>query len=93
MSEYKVRHNEEETEFFIALNDGDKAYIRYKLNESWEDKAAVDFYTTFVPDAYRGKKLAALLVNAAFAWADENHYEITASCWYAELKLQKRGNG
>ena len=93
MTNFDIIHNEETAEFFINLNGDDKAYVRYKLDESLADRIKVDFYTTFVPDEYRGKSLAGILVNAAFAWADENHYEIEASCWYAELKLKKRSNG
>ncbi len=93
MNDYEVIHNQLDREFYIGLNGDDKAYIRYRLAESQAGTIAVDFYTTYVPDEYRGKSLAGILVEAAFAWADENEYEIKASCWYAELKLKKRSNG
>ncbi len=87
MSEtYDILHQAEENLFYIALEEGQRAFIKYRLMST---SSEVDFYSTFVPDDYRGKGLASKLVKHAFKWAQEQSLGIKSSCWYAE-KLRQR---
>ena len=86
MSKFNVIHDKTQQLFYINLGNDYKAWIKYKLTENNE----VDFYTTLVPASHRGQGIAAMLVNQAFGWADEQGLQIIASCWYAEKKLQQR---
>lgn len=42
----------------------------------------LDFYSTWVPAAERGRGVAARLVTAALAHARDRGYRIVPSCWY-----------
>lgn len=90
MSDYKIQHQPEESLFFVHLEDGQRAFLKYRLSGAESAKAQVDFFSTFVPDAYRSKGLAAQLVDHAFEWADAQKLHINTSCWYAAKKLERR---
>lgn len=90
MNQYSVEHQADESLFFIRLEDGENAFLRYRLIESLADGGQVDFFSTFVPDAYRGKGLAAKLVEAGFDWAEEQALTIKTSCWYAAKIMDRR---
>lgn len=90
MTDFNVEHQLQDNRFVINLADGQVAELRYRLGSDPGDASEVDFFNTHVPDNFRGKGLAARLVDKGFAWADENRLAIKASCWYAELKLNKR---
>ena len=81
-----VIHDKEGKEFYINLQDGQRAYIRYRI----QDGEQVDFYTTFVPDTHRGRGVAGVLVDSAFNWAEQQQMKIKTSCWYAEKKMAQR---
>lgn len=63
---------------FVCDTGGEQAMITYQLNGS-----TIDFDHTFVPSSARGRGIAALLVDAAAAWARAQGYTLTASCDYA----------
>ena len=67
---------------FILECEGAQAFLEYRLFNS-KGVAAIDFTSTFVPSAFRGKGLAEKLVRAGIKWAKEQDYELHASCWYA----------
>lgn len=90
MNDYLVEHRQDEDMFVINLANNLQAFIRYRRLEPLAADAQVDFYKTYVPDEYRAQGLAALLVEAAFAWADAEQLEIKASCWYVHKKLTAR---
>lgn len=85
-SKYKILHQAEECIFYLTLNEGQRAFLKYKKSQNASE---VDFFSTFVPDSHRGKGLASLLVEHGFAWANEQQLSIKTSCWYAELKRQR----
>lgn len=66
---------------FIIRQGGDVAELAYR---TFADGAhtKVNFYSTYVPPAHRGKGLAEALVRTGLAWAREQGYQIEASCWY-----------
>ena len=90
MSEYKIQHQEPENLFYVHLEDGQRAYLKYKHSGLESAVSQVDFWSTFVPDSHRGKGLASKLVEAGFSWAEGQGLHMQASCWYARLKLDKR---
>jgi predicted GNAT family acetyltransferase len=90
MTDFNVEHHPQDNRFIINLPDDQIAQLRYRFDSEQGDVKQVDFFNTNVPDDSRGKGLAGLLVDKGFAWADENHLAIKASCWYAELKLKNR---
>ncbi len=90
MSDYQIQHQPEESLFYVHLDDGQRAFLKYSLSGSESAEAMVDFYSTFVPEAYRGKALASKLVDHAFEWAKNNNLHIKASCWYAAKKMERR---
>ncbi|NNL57730.1 MAG: N-acetyltransferase, partial [Pseudomonadales bacterium] len=50
----------------------------------------IDFYRTFVQPADRGRHLAHALVDTGLAWARQQQFEISASCWYVQKVLQRQ---
>ncbi len=90
MSDYQIQHQPEESLFYVHLEDGQRAFVKYRRSGTESAEALVDFYSTFVPDAYRGKALASKLVDHAFDWAEESGLHIQSSCWYAAKKLERR---
>lgn len=90
MTDYQIEHQENEDLFYVALEDGQRAYLKYRHSGLESAVSQVDFWSTFVPDSHRGKGLAAQLVEHGFAWADEQGLYIISSCWYASRKLEKR---
>lgn len=87
MSTHSIDHQQE---FFVALENGQRAYVRYRFVDSELTQHAVDFYSTYVPESHRGKGLAADLVEQGFVWAEQRNFLIITSCWYAEKKFQAR---
>lgn len=76
-----VQHIPDQQRFIINY-EGAEAVLQYALfNQS--GKMSIDFNSTFVPPAFRGKGLAEKLVRAGIKWAKEQGYELHASCWYA----------
>lgn len=90
MTDFNVEHQPQDNRFVINLADGQVAQLRYRFGSEPGGASEVDFFNTHVPDDFRGKGLAARLVDKGFAWADENRLAIKTSCWYAALKLKKR---
>jgi len=90
MSDYQIQHQPEESLFYVRLDDGQRAFLKYSLSGSESAEAMVDFYSTFVPEAYRGKALASKLVEHAFEWAEKNNLHVKTSCWYAAKKMERR---
>jgi predicted GNAT family acetyltransferase len=94
MTEFNVQHQMEENRFVIELPNDQSAQLLYTQTDHHNDpssKSVVDFYRTFVPDRFRGKGLAAMLVDEGLNWAENNDLQIEASCWYAQSRIEKRG--
>ncbi len=90
MTSYQIQHQPEEELFFINFPDGQRAFLKYRRLGDRSAKAAVNFYSTFMPETYRGEGMAAKLVDHGFEWAESNNLIIEASCWYAQKRLAKR---
>ncbi|MGH1428706.1 MAG: GNAT family N-acetyltransferase [Arenicella sp.] len=78
-----IEHNLTTKRFFIELEGGTDAELKYRLM----DDNSVDFYSTFVPNTHRGQGIASALVKTGIAWAKEQNYDMHASCWYARKHL------
>lgn len=72
-----------EHNMFVIEVDGNRAELHYRLSKQPSGIIAIDFNSTFVPEAFRGKGLAEKLVRAGIKWAKEQGYELHANCWYA----------
>lgn len=90
MSNYKIQHQPEQDLFYVQLEDGQRAFLKYRRSGDKSASSEVDFWSTFVPDSYRSKGLAAQLVEHGFKWAEDNGLHINTSCWYAAKKMEQR---
>ncbi|WP_039913616.1 GNAT family N-acetyltransferase [Cellvibrio mixtus] len=77
----EVQHLPGQHKFVIQQDGEEDAVLAYRLSTQG-DKASVDFYSTYVPPALRGKGLAEKLVYCGLKWAKEQGFHIEASCWY-----------
>lgn len=76
-----VQHLAEQQRFVIHY-EGGEAVMTYHLFKQG-NTSAIDFNSTYVPVELRGKGLAEKLVRTGIKWAQEQGYELHASCWYA----------
>jgi len=90
MTNFEIRHQPEEELFYVLLDDGQRAYLKYRRSGDKSATSAVDLWSTFVPDSYRGKGLGAQIVEQGFRWAEAENLHIYTSCWYAAKKMQGR---
>lgn len=85
-SELEIVHSPENSKFYCVIDNADvNAELLYSL-----DGNAIDFYRTFVPPEARGGKVAFRLVERGISWAEEQNYNISASCWYVQKYLDRR---
>lgn len=82
MTEPVIQHQLEQQRFVLQL-DGAEAVLDYALSGD-----SINFHHTFVPPAFRGKGLAEKLVRHGLAWARQQQYQISASCWYVQKFLR-----
>ncbi|GAB7530004.1 GNAT family N-acetyltransferase [Pseudomonas sp. 3A(2025)] len=85
MSEALSIHHDQAGHQFTVDVDGHRAYLTYMDL----GKQTLDFYRTFVPDALRGRGIAAALTEQALAFADEGGYSVIASCSYVERYMER----
>jgi len=74
MTDYQIQHQEEESLFYVVLEDEQRAYLKYRRSGVESAVVQIDIWSTFVPESYRGKGLL----------------HITSSCWYASKLLERR---
>ncbi|MFT5591770.1 MAG: putative GNAT family acetyltransferase [Oceanicoccus sp.] len=84
---FDIDHQREQKRFIIVVAD-DAAVLEYQLL----DNNIVDFTRTYVPPRHRGQGHAEALVQAGLAWANQQGYQLQASCWYVDkfLKLDAK---
>jgi predicted GNAT family acetyltransferase len=70
--------------FLIKLTSKDHAYIEYHLEGG---KMYID--STFTPEEYRGRGLAAELTEAAIGYAREKKFKVVPNCSYAKDYFEK----
>ncbi|WP_434778324.1 GNAT family N-acetyltransferase [Neisseria sp. Ec49-e6-T10] len=79
-----VVHDESRQRFELEIN-GVLAYLTYRK----PDHSTIDINYTYVPDALRGKGIAACLAKAALAYAQEQNLHIIPSCSYIAQYIAK----
>ena len=84
MSEALSIHHDEIGHHFEIIIDGHRAYLTYMDL----GKQTLDFYRTFVPDALRGRGIAAALTKQALDYADSIGYSVIPSCSYVERYME-----
>lgn len=82
MTEAVIQHQSEQQRFVLQL-DGAEAVLDYVVAGN-----SINFHHTFVPPTFRGKGLAEKLVRHGLAWARQQQYQISASCWYVQKFLR-----
>ena len=70
---------------FEAVIDGHCAYLAYMDL----GKQTLDMYRTFVPDALRGRGIAAVLTLHALEYAEREGYQVIPSCSYVERYIER----
>lgn len=84
-----VEHDAQRQRFFVGDSEHG-AHLDYQRVAATDGGADwVDFYHTYVPEAYRGAGVAAHLTAAALAFAKQQSWRIRASCSYVALYLQR----
>lgn len=89
-SERDVIHDCALQQFSVSA-DGHTALLQYRLWQQ-EGRTVVDFYHTYVPEVWRGRKVAALLSGQAISWAITEGLQLTASCSYVAARLRNQVN-
>ncbi len=80
-----IRHDRDGHRF-EAVIDGHLAYLVYvDLG-----KQTLDIYRTFVPDALRGRGIAAALTQRALDFAEQEGYSVIPSCSYVEWYMERQ---
>ncbi|XP_055008848.1 protein NATD1-like [Boleophthalmus pectinirostris] len=84
---FEVRHDRENQRFTVAPDDGEgqEAVLSYRFTGDQQ----VELMSTFVPEAFRERGLAALLSEAALDFLVEEQLTAQVSCWYINKYLQK----
>ena len=83
--EITIHHDLEDKQFYVSI-DGSRAYLAYMDL----GRKTLDIYRTYVPNALRGKGLAAKLTAHALQFANEKGYEVIPSCSYVECYMQRQ---
>jgi predicted GNAT family acetyltransferase len=83
--EITIQHDQGDKQFYITI-DGSRAYLAYMDL----GRKTLDIYRTYVPNALRGKGLAAKLTERALQFAKEEGYQVIPSCSYVERYMQRQ---
>ncbi len=87
--EIEIEHDESVPRF-VALVEGQEAYLRY----SRLPDGRLDFWRTFVPETLGGRGIAGQLVTFALDYAESEGLEVIPSCSYVARFIEKRsGSG
>ncbi len=87
MSDKLTIHHDQTEHQFVTTVDGFRAYLSYMDL----GKQTLDIYRTFVPDALRGRGIAAVLTRHALEYADREGYTVIPSCSYVERYIERQG--
>ena len=70
---------------FIIRAQGQEAFLAYR-----QHGPELDFYHTFVPEAFRGRGMAERLVGAGYEYAKANGLTVRPTCPYVSGAYLKR---
>ena len=74
----EVFAHDAESHVFSMLVDGHRATLTYRP----AGEGVVDFESTFVPEALRGRRVGTRLVCHALDWARAQGLRVIPSCWF-----------
>ncbi|XP_068192951.1 protein NATD1-like [Antennarius striatus] len=84
-----VQHDRRNRLFTVCAASGagcsDRAVLHYRFTAPQE----VELMSTFVPEALRGRGVAALLSQAALEFVVEENLKAHVSCWYIQKYLEE----
>jgi uncharacterized protein len=80
----QIEHDLHSHRFTAQLSSG-TAVLSYA--PAGED--VLDFFSTYVPPAERGRNVAARLVEAALDYARSQGCRVIPTCWYVDLWIQR----
>ena len=83
MLSYEIKHIK--GKFFIRLGPGKYSYLKYNTKNG-----NFEITSTFSPEDYRGKGLAAVLVEKAVNYANKKNLHVIPKCSYAKDYLSKK---
>lgn len=84
MSEGQIRISHTSTVIYINLDGGKKAYLKYEVVDN-----IMKLIETYTPPEYRGRGLAAMLVEYAIDLAKRNNWKIEPVCSYTIYYFMK----
>ena len=70
---------------FIIRAQGQEAFLAYRPHGS-----ELDFYQTFVPEAFRGRGMAERLVGTGYEYVKANGFTVRPTCPYVSGAYLKR---
>lgn len=79
-----VEHDQARHRFVVRL-EGQEAFLAYR-----QHGAELEFYHTFVPEAFRGRGVAERLVDAGYAYAKSGGFTVRPTCLYVSGAYLKR---
>ncbi len=80
----KVIKDEDQKMFYIQI-DGERALLKYRMKSD----DTIEYFSTFVPEEYRGGPYAEELVSYGLEYARENNLKVIPTCPYVERHLEK----
>lgn len=80
-----VRHDPARQRFAAALPDGSAAELQYR-----RDGTTLDFFHTYVPEAYRTQGVAEQVVLAGFQFAQRERVQVRPTCPYVSRGFLRR---
>ncbi|EIK52529.1 acetyltransferase [Stutzerimonas stutzeri TS44] len=86
MSDTLTVHHDRSGHRFEVNVEGHCAYLAYMDL----GKQTLDIYRTFVPDALRGRGIAAVLARHALEFAEQEGYSVIPSCSYVERYIERQ---
>lgn len=89
MSVLEIKHLTEEHCFVVDLA-GAQARLDYQITPALAAgrPQCINFSHTYVPPELRGQGVAEKLVRTGLQWAQQQQFEIRASCWYVAKFLR-----
>ncbi len=78
------RHDEAASRFVFTDADGEAVVDYERAGDT------VTITHTFVPPQWRGRGVAARLLETLVAWAEKHHLRVASTCSYATAWLAKR---
>lgn len=81
---YEIVHQREQHRFVVEV-DGRSAFLRYRP----VDERTLDFTTTWVDPALRGRGVGEALVEAALEYARERGCGVIPTCWFVRTVVDR----